>query len=321
MFTAADQYPTLKRWVNDDPAHPFHPSRLPIGSSDAEALDELLAFLEEVAPIGLPLRRREFSTVRDDLSGLVNLRTELVIAAALARCGTTFEFRKDSPDLELSSGQFGYEVTCRIRNDILRIHGQLEDVLFHFPDLTAEIVPDGRFKFAPEHVEGIVVAVEKVAQARRGVTLDFPQAGIKIHLHHDASGRPGARVTWRDVGLDPEDAGYLAAGLRELVTRIEEKGAKTYAVPTLLVIDITRLGTFARLAAAPIQKALAESRQVVTPNGMLGVAVVRAGYLASNALEVLWATEEDGESDSAIQLLKQAASASVVGNAHLGSSA
>jgi len=85
----------------------------------------------------------------------------------------------------------------------------------------------------------IVEVVAQVAESGRSETVSFAWAGVAATVIQDEGSGSGMQVMW-DARTDWNSTGW---NWWELVSSIKDKGTKNYSVPTIAVVDITRLAT------------------------------------------------------------------------------
>lgn len=112
----------------------------------------------------------------------------------------------------------------------------------------------------------------------------FAWAGLAVDIYPGSGFGPGFKVAWESVrDLETHWPGVAL----ELTSRIREKAGKQYPVPTIAVVDITRLGESSKWALETLPADMLISQ--VTPElagHLAGVAVVRAGFLEAAGFEV-----------------------------------
>jgi hypothetical protein len=98
------------------------------------------------------------------------------------------------------------------------------------------------FALSPEQVDAI--SDEIAAAARSGIagTVACPEAGVTATILHSAGIVPGVRVVFDMPEQGPDWDVYWANAARQIVDRVEEKGGKTYDIPSVAVVDVSRIG-------------------------------------------------------------------------------
>lgn len=125
---------TLTLWLEG--TREDHPVRrdLAIGLLDEELddLDGLLAILEAAGPARLASKRRDFRRLSTGAQW-ADMRSELLVAAWLARKDVAFEFGeagRPQPDLVLPDFSFGIEVTRRRRKGVWELQRTISRALY-----------------------------------------------------------------------------------------------------------------------------------------------------------------------------------------------
>jgi hypothetical protein len=259
--------------------HVLHQPWVPSWSRDDWA--ELIAEHEAAAPPGLGCKRTAFKTQGQIEKGsrkfrqlsvlqrqvqasdqLLDQRVELLVSMRLLRAGVLTRIRKETPDFDCRLGgfEFGVEVTTRARREVgAALHAVLERGLWDGPDVSITLMrsvreapvlegsgSDRRDRW-PGHRRGQRARCPRLGPAavrQRAV----PELGLTTILSPGAGvSRPGMRVTYESL-LAAEEWGYhweMAA--RQIQDTIEEgKGHKTYALPSIVVLDVSRLARPAR---------------------------------------------------------------------------
>jgi endonuclease III len=271
-----------------------------------EPLEVILDDLARSGPSGLAGRRRKFWQDRGSFDALLDLRVELLLGSALARRHVIFTYSQASPDIvcEVAGSEWGLEVTARRRDDLAALHDALEKALTAGADVGVLIRRlDERFKFDASRVPEIVGAVVDAVNAGR-TSLAFGWAGIAVDIRKGGGMGPGLQVVWEPV---TNLAAHWPAVARELTSRVQEKSSKQYPVPTVAVVDITRLGESGRWALETIPAATLTSE--ITPKlagTLAGVAIVRAGFLQSAGFELVatWANPKSRDCGAVFELLR-----------------
>jgi len=240
-------YPTLAAWLAGAPTD--HPGWLlvrdpaPDVAALAQPLESILAELERAAPVRLPSRRRAF---RQDVAGFLNLRAELNVGWQLARSGASFAFGADGqPDYEcsLAGGTAWIEVTTKSRDDLSRLHDELEAALRGHSILVTLQVPrhlaisesDRRAMCAR-----VVTAVDTMNGAHGSVGLPEIDGSASLTTPSPFGG-PDVML---QVSSDLTEHGEAVE--RVVLWAIEEKVEQSrrggWDPDTVLVLDASRLG-------------------------------------------------------------------------------
>jgi len=215
-----------------------------------ENLAVLLGCLYEHDPPGLARKRKEFRAYGHQpgrhhaYAQLLEARAELVVAAKLLGAGVELQIRKDTPgfDCQIHGKHFGVKVPTRARDDMDGVlRARLRDAL---PDAMSCVIYLRRleppvFKLPPAQLDAIVQRITTAVATGQHTSITFPEAALVAEV------MPGMGVG-PEVSVPAEmphdwDAHWRAAA-RELTETIRGKAAKTYAVDSVLAIDVSRLG-------------------------------------------------------------------------------
>jgi len=202
-----------------------------------EALNEILQSLEDVQPLRLSQKRDAFRALRS-FSALLQLRAELLAASLLARARVQFEFAADHPDLVLAGAAGGIEVGTRALDSPRALHEELELRMADQADLLVVLTFDDRpLKLGVERVKQIV---EDVAGRtyREPTTLRFEDAGLTVGVT-SGTGFESTQVVM-NFGVELTD--HLAEVEREVDNKIAEKRRQAQRIPTMLLLDFSRVG-------------------------------------------------------------------------------
>jgi hypothetical protein len=284
-----------------------------------DGLAALISELEAAAPPGLNRTRTAFRqppdkglhpTRRRDIAmgQLLDRRFELLVAVRLVRAGVLTKISSGTPDFECSwqGIEFGIEATTRTRPEAgSYMRDLLEDGLFSGPDVEVILArSEDRLLFAdPDKTaaaaDQVVSTIKERAAAAAGHpitgTIPVPELGFTAVLH-DAGPAciPGRRVTCEPPLTDEQWDYHWKYAAMQIKDPIEkEKGQKPYALPSIVVLDVTRVGAVGQEPAdaswmGKFQKVLDECNL-----GNLSGALVVRSELVSNILHPLcWRGEE-----------------------------
>jgi hypothetical protein len=233
---------SLAAWMVDaNPEHPLH--RPGIRIEIIVALDEIIRSLELVQPLRLGQKRKAFQQIKA-LDQLSEQRAELLAASLLARAGVGFEFANDHPDLVLHGGTSGIEVGSRtVDSTPWDIHEKLELRLSDQQGLLIVLTFDDRpLKLGVEQVAQIVDRIVEKAIDNPTTGLRFEGAKLSVGFSPD-SGFEGCQVMLNfgnQIGALLTD--HLAEVDREVDNVIVKKRRQAQKIPTVLLVDVSRLG-------------------------------------------------------------------------------
>jgi hypothetical protein len=292
-----------------------------------DGFSDLIMELEAAAPDGLSSKRTEFRrTGRVDkgtrqflemsqqqrlaqgFHQLLNERFRLLVGAQLVRAGVLARMRKDTPDFDCQWGgsEFGVDVTTRALQEVGAALGEaLDRGLWDGPDVNITLMRSGDLLFSskPAVIAGISDHLIAVISERIGAASDEPQYGsisvpeLGITAVWDTGtgpGVPGARVTYESLlGFTDEEWDYhWAMAARQIKDAIVKRGRKSYALPTIVVVDVSRLGETGRLLSVDRVRKLQDVLDACDLGGLRGALVVRS-TLASRIIEPLcWRGDE-----------------------------
>lgn len=297
-------------------------------------LAALIAELEAAAPPGLADRRTAFRRqgqttakitmdspelrTETALNHLLDLRLELLVAVKLTRAGALTKISKETPDFECSwqGKEFGIEVTTRARLEAgSAMHKLLEKGLSSGPEIGVTLIRSGKLLFSEDPDKTAVIADRIVtaikgraaATAGRPITgsIPIPELGLIAMLHDRGPlAKLGTRVTSELPLADQLQAYQWKMAALQIKDPIENKGRKTYRLPSFVLLDVSRLGS-ARWEAA--DASWTGKFQDVLDHcelGNLGGALVVRSELGSEILEPLcWRGERSLAQAAAAVLL------------------
>jgi hypothetical protein len=281
----------------------------------SDGLAALITELDAAAPPGLANTRTAFkqqgqinktgklsSLQRQEvgMDQLLALRAELLVGVKLLRAGVLERISKETPDFECrwQQTEFGVEVTTRARPEAgSAMHDLLEKGLQEGPDVGVTLTRTGALLFSesPETTAGIADQViasikEFVATAAGGPvsgSIPIPDLGLTAMVHNGGpvSG-PGMRVTYEPLLTDDLWDHHWKWAARQIKDRVEEKGRKTYALPSILVLDVSRLGYAGQMLTPAATAKFQEELDGCELGNLRGVLVVRS-QLTAEILEAL----------------------------------
>jgi hypothetical protein len=254
-------WPTVVDWRGTKPDHPIDevladPSHG--GAEFLDALEQILAAVESASPNRWQGKRRDFRNLTSDVA-LLNLRSELAVAATLARRGRAFEFgdtKRANPDLVLADSTLGIEVSSRTPWGLHQLY-----------DLVVEAV-DGTEAAVHLRLSGYPVAIDQVglddlvaeihaiaieaSSTRRGRVVQATVSartglGAAEPLTVQAQVMPvptlggGYKATFETDGGELVSLERAEQEILNVATG-PQKRRQAKSMATLLLVDITRLG-------------------------------------------------------------------------------
>lgn len=231
-----------------------------------------IADLEQAAPNGLDgLRRRFRDAGRGDMAvastQILEARFELLVATQLARAGALTRIRSDTPDFDCSwhGSDFGVEATTRAREEVgTALERVMEQAAWDEADVQVTLTRTGKLLFsespaviaaASDQVVTLITA--EVAGAANGEirhgTVALPELGLNaMWASGTGMGMPGIRVTFQSPLLftSEEWEYHWNMAAYQVKDTVEGKGRKNYDAPSIVVVDISRLGETSRLLTA-----------------------------------------------------------------------
>lgn len=234
-------FPVLNAWLERAvPEHPLLVNR--IDDDLLAPLEEILTDLETTRPMRLTDKRKAFRTLKS-LDGLIEQRAELLVGSLLAKASIPFDFGEHHPDLVLTSGNGGIEVGSRRLDGPRRLFERLADAFETATASGCQIVLtfDRRLlKIGTERIEEAKDEIVRAAQTGSGV-LRFDDIGLTVGISEDA-GIESPQVTMFNQKLGVSLSDHLDDVLREFRNKINEKRRQASEMPTVLLLDFSRVG-------------------------------------------------------------------------------
>jgi hypothetical protein len=206
---------------------------------------------------------------------LLEQRAELLAGVRLLRAGVLQRMGKETPDFECRWQQmeFGVEVTTRARPEAASaMHDLLETGLQDGLDVGVTLIRTGKLLFSEDAVKTAAIADQVITRIKGMATatagrpmsgrIPIPELGLVAMVHDGGpvSG-PGMRVTYESLLTPHRWDHHWKMDALQIRDTVEKKGRKAYALPSILVLDVSRLGTRAR---CPPGHGLSSSRRCWT---------------------------------------------------------
>jgi hypothetical protein len=206
------------------------------------SINEILQSLEDVQPLRLSQKQDAFRTLRS-FSSLLALRAELLAASILARAGVQFEFAADHPDLVLAGAVGGIEVGTRALDSPRALYEELELRIADQSDLLVVLTFDDRpLKLGAERVTRIVEDIAGRIYSEPTTNLRFEDAGLTVGIT-TGTGFEGTQVVINfGARIGSELTHHLAEVEREIDNKIVERRPQAQRMPTMLLLDFSRVG-------------------------------------------------------------------------------
>jgi len=239
-----DRFPTLALWLEGAPED--HPWRRILEDADmamfGDPLEEILSTLESARPTRLPSKRKAF---REDAAGFLNVRAELNVGYALARSGATITFGgPGKPDYECTLGDGSsawVEVTTKERDDLRRLHDELEEELRGQDVIVTLRVPRRVVIPKAKRADACRRVVQAVAAERNG-SVGLPE--VDGSASFTAPSLFGGAWVHLEIGSNLTEHGEAVerALLGAIEDKIDQSRRGNWEPDTVLVLDLARLG-------------------------------------------------------------------------------
>jgi hypothetical protein len=229
-------YATITSWLEGATAqHPLLDARVPIG--DLGAWDEILVRVERARPLRIAKKREVFQKI-SSWPACLDLRAELLLASLFAEVGIRYDFARDHPDLIFSGNEWGVEVGARATDGPQALQDCIEDRISHLHRLHILLAFDKRrLRIGAERSQAIANEVERTAQLGGGI-IRFDDVGLTATITASSS----EDLVVSTTALSSELNDHMAEIEREIDNKIEEKRRQALSMPTILVLDISRMG-------------------------------------------------------------------------------
>lgn len=288
------------------------------------SFSRLIDVLEVSAPPGLAATRNQFRAQGQINAGnakfmslsetqrtavamdqILTLRFELLVAAQLQRAGALTRIRTDTPDFDCRWGkaEFGVEATTRARPEVTAaLHDAMEKRLEAGPDVDVMLDRTGAVLFAEspavvadiaDRVAGDIESAVAAAadQPFSNGTVPVPELGLNARWTTGAAiGLAGARVRYESALMwtKAQWAHHWKMAALQVKDTIEKKGKKSYSLPSIVVVDVSRLGETSRLLT---DEGIAAFQAVVDGcdlGNLKGALLVRSVMTAETLVPVCW---------------------------------
>ena len=280
-----------------------------------DGLAAMITELEAAAPAGLADRRTAFrqqgqitktgalSPLQRQEVGMDQLleqRAELLVGVKLVRAGVLDRMGKETPDFECRWQQieFGVEVTTRARPEAgSAMHDLLEKGLQDGPDVSVTLTRTDTLLFSEDPgktasiADQVIASIKELVAAAAGQPVSgripIPDLGLTAMVHDGGpvSG-PGMRVTYEPLLTGGQWDYHWKMAALQIKDTVEKKGRKTYALPSILVLDVSRLGYAGQMLTEAGTAKFQEVLDGCELGNLGGVLVIRS-QLTSEILEAL----------------------------------
>jgi hypothetical protein len=206
-------------------------------------LEEILAELVRAGPDHLASKRKDF---RQDTVQVLNMRAELNVGHTLARSGVAFAFGgPGQPDYECTTdvGSVWVEVTTRARDDLSKLHDEIESSLRGHSVVVTLRLP--RLVAIPEEIRKTVcVQVRGAFEAMTGPDSSVGLPGIEGAAWLTTPSLFGGAHVLLDIGSDLASHGAAVeqAALDTIALKVRQSARGGWPDDTVLVMDLSRLG-------------------------------------------------------------------------------
>lgn len=284
-----------------------------------DGLAALISELEAARPPGLGDRRTAFrrqgqvaggtakakalSPAQRQETGMAQLldqRAELLVGVRLVRAGVLVRIGRETPDFECEwrGTEFGVEVTTRARPEtVAAMHDLLEKGLWSGPDVGVTLRRSGKLLFSESPAKTAAIADRVIASINEHVTaaagqpvtgsIPIPELGLTAMLHPPLPlAGPGIRVTYEWLLTPEEWEHHWSMAALQIKDPIENKGRKTYKLPSIVVLDVSRLGYAGQMPAGPWTGKFQDVLDACKMGNLGGALVVRS-QLTTEHLEAL----------------------------------
>lgn len=192
---------------------------------------------------------------------MLRQRSELLVGVQLLRAGVLTGMPHETPDFECRLGDrvFGVEVTTRTRQEAATaLHDVLERGMWNGPDVLVTLKRTGEllFSISPEKTAeagGRVIAqINELVAAAKGEPVFGSVQVPELRLSAVVQSNPGfcgpmMRVNFEPLlGEDMWDHHWTYAA-KQIKDPIMKKRDKVHSVPSIVVMDVSRLGEAGRM--------------------------------------------------------------------------
>jgi hypothetical protein len=289
---------------------PWFPARI------RDNFTALITELETAAPAGLPSRRTDFRSqgqagqgspglsaenqAEQAMARVLEIRAELLIGMRLVRAGVLRQMSRGTPDFECehTGHEFGVEVTTRACDDVAgALNGCLERKLEAGPAVRVMLMRQGDpvFHLAPEKIDQIsdqIVAhaatLADTGTGRVPGNMFIAEAGLNAVFMPGDGTMPGMRVTFQLPETDDQWERHWTMAALLMRNRIESKGRKQYAMPSITAVDVSRLGEAGRWPTGPWTANFQEVLDNCDLGNLQGVLVFRSTLDSLSVEPLAW---------------------------------
>jgi hypothetical protein len=230
--------PSFNTWMEGTSAdHPLNHRGIP--REFLVVWDDLLRPIEIAQSLRIARKKDAFRKIQT-FSQCMEQRAELLAASLLAHADIAFEFGADHPDLVLGGQGCGIEVGTRVIDDLRALHDEIEGRAQGLTGLQIILTFDGRpLKIGANRL--IEIANEVVASATGGTgNLRFESVGLTVGIA--TAPFDEVHVSMSGQKLGSELGPHMAEIEREVDNKIAEKRRQAEKMPTVLLLDISRVG-------------------------------------------------------------------------------
>ncbi len=201
------------------------------------------------------------------MAQLLDQRAELLVGVRLVRAGVLVKMGKETPDFECEwrGTEFGVGVTTRARPEAgAAMHDLLEKTVWDGPDVGVTLTRSGKLLFSESPAKTAAIAGQVIASINEHVaaaagqpvagSIPIPELGLTAMLHPAPISGPGMRVTYEFLLVPEEWEHHWSMAALQIKDPVENKGRKTYALPSIVVLDVSRLGYAGQMPSRAVDR-------------------------------------------------------------------